>query len=69
MAYDCPGNLRELEHLLERLVVLAENRLISQERHPIELLIEEAFKEVQKIRNVGPLKEAIRGFEQRYIGA
>ncbi|MCK5526883.1 MAG: sigma-54-dependent Fis family transcriptional regulator, partial [Candidatus Latescibacteria bacterium] len=63
MAYDWPGNVRELENLLERLVVLAEHKLISQESLPVDILSEEAF------RSLGPLKEAVHEFEQRYIGA
>ena len=69
MAYDWPGNVRELEHLLERLVILAENSMIHRESLPIEFMIEGTFKDVQKIQNGGPLKEALHEFEQRYIGA
>jgi DNA-binding NtrC family response regulator len=46
VAHDWPGNIRELEHAIERSVLLAEGKAISQVKMPEFSLKEETLKEV-----------------------
>jgi DNA-binding NtrC family response regulator len=67
-AYDWPGNIRELENVIERMVVLSESETLGEDDLPLELKLAEGrsgdeagmgFDEV--------LKQARLAFEKRYI--
>jgi two-component system response regulator AtoC len=62
--YSWPGNIRELENLIERMVALSEDLVIRQSDIPIEFLI--SGKEPALRRGL-PLKEALETFERSLI--
>ncbi len=68
-AYGYPGNVRELENLIERLQVLFPGREIACRDLPSEFLgtAGEGSEVFQCFRTELPLKEAVRDFERRFI--
>ncbi len=65
MKYDYPGNVRELENILERAVVIARNRVITAEDLPFR--DEWAESEEDGAGGEGPLKDAVEDLEKRLI--
>ncbi len=66
-SYHWPGNIRELENVVERLVVLSSNKKRIQEKDlPFELLIKNDAALATENENRG-LSEARHAFERRYI--
>ncbi|MCC7201886.1 MAG: sigma-54-dependent Fis family transcriptional regulator [Nitrospirae bacterium] len=64
MNYKWPGNIRELENLMERLVAIADNDFISQEDIPVDYYINEKVKaETEE----GLLDRACKTFERNFI--
>lgn len=62
--YNWPGNIRELENLIERLVAVADTNVISQEDIPVEYyLFEKAGGDVQ----ASLLEDACNTFERNFI--
>lgn len=67
--YDWPGNIRELENLIERAVVLTRTKLITREGLPPFLYSSSTKKEdiFNSPVNRGSLKEQTRLFQKRWI--
>ena len=65
LKYDYPGNVRELENIIERAVVIARGSLISTRDLPFNAeLIPSDRKE--KVR-LGPLKDSVEALERKMI--
>lgn len=61
--YNWPGNIRELENVLERVVVLANNDLIQTDHLPEFLQVNETKTAPIILNKIVPLKEAIEDTE------
>lgn len=64
MTYEYPGNLREMKNIIRRLVVLAENGMITSKYLPNQNISNIYEDDVDEIR---PLREIRREFESEYI--
>jgi len=64
MNYNWPGNIRELENLIERLVAVADNNIISQEDIPVEYYL---FKKSEGDTHASLLENACNTFEKNFI--
>ncbi|SHK11490.1 PAS domain S-box-containing protein [Paramaledivibacter caminithermalis DSM 15212] len=65
--YSWPGNIRELENIMERLIVTTKDDLIDEKDLPIFLLEEENSCEKVKLEGILPLKEATEILERKLI--
>jgi DNA-binding NtrC family response regulator len=69
--YTWPGNIRELENLLERAYILETSDLLTPESFPAELFEKEASSSVFSMDTNSSLSEArrkaIQGFEREYL--
>ena len=63
--YDYPGNVRELKNIIERLVVLSEDGIITKEGLPSTNYQKERFE--RDDFEIKPLKEIRKDFEMKYI--
>ncbi|AEM77821.1 LOW QUALITY PROTEIN: PAS sensor protein [Thermoanaerobacter wiegelii Rt8.B1] len=67
-AYNWPGNVRELKNVIERLVVMTENDVITEKDLPTELIDSLSNDKFQIIiRDIVPLKELIEEAETKLI--
>jgi len=68
LRYDFPGNIRELEHIIERALILKEGKLIRPTDLPPEVLGQKTTGEpgLAELLDL-PWEEAKAGFEKRYI--
>jgi two-component system NtrC family response regulator len=64
LKYDYPGNVRELENIIERAVVIARDRIISVKDLPFEDVSADHFTEHKE---GGPLKDEIESLERTRI--
>jgi DNA-binding NtrC family response regulator len=64
--YSWPGNIRELEHLIERIVSIEEGKVINKEHLPLEMVIEN-FPVGHTIEDGFNLKKAVIDFEIEMI--
>ncbi len=63
-SYDWPGNIRELENLMERLVALSDGDTILREHIPLEYLLMDLQKEPGRERL---MEKAMDAFEKNFI--
>ncbi|UCE17866.1 MAG: sigma-54-dependent Fis family transcriptional regulator [Gemmatimonadota bacterium] len=66
-SYRWPGNIRELENLMERLVVLTTEEIIPMNMIPQNMLTNEIDAAIETIPEELSLKQARQTFEKRYI--
>jgi len=67
MQYDWPGNIRELKNVIERLVALNDNGVITPKDLPFDIFIKSSLAKDMPVE--GGLKEARNDFEKQYIEA
>lgn len=68
LEYDWPGNIRELENIIERLIVTSNTDEILREQLPF-AEEHEGIEENIKINEIIPLKEAVRILEQKLVNS
>lgn len=59
MEYSYPGNIRELKNMIERMVILCNNRNIDVEDLPLEIKMKSDTVENKTVIGVGPLKNIL----------
>jgi len=65
LKYNYPGNVRELENIIERAVVISRNPIISLRDLPFKELPSEQLE--SQITTKGSLRDSIESLEQRFI--
>ncbi|MGE4317991.1 MAG: sigma-54-dependent transcriptional regulator [Deferribacterales bacterium] len=66
MAFDWPGNVRQLKNLVERMVVLSEKETMDVDDAP-DFLLSGSDEEKYEAGNCCALKDAKEGFEKQFI--
>lgn len=59
LEYAFPGNIRELKNIIERMVIMASDKIIGVEDLPLELKMNSDTIENKFITGIGPLKEIL----------
>ncbi|MBC2856371.1 MAG: sigma-54 dependent transcriptional regulator [Cetobacterium sp.] len=59
MEYSYPGNIRELKNMIERMVILSNDRTIGVEDLPLEIKMKSDTVENKTVIGVGPLKDIL----------
>jgi len=67
MDYDWPGNIRELKNVIERIVALKDDGIITPKDLPFDIFIKGSL--AKDFQAEGGLKEACKNFEKQYIEA
>lgn len=68
LKYSWPGNIRELENIIERLIVTNKKGIIMEEDLPVNITGEEKSDAADiRVDDIIPLKEAIESVEQQLI--
>jgi DNA-binding NtrC family response regulator len=62
MAYRFPGNVRELENILERCIILAEGKTIHTEDLPSHVV-----KNMKEVYPINPLSQVVADAEKEHI--
>ena len=57
LEYAFPGNIRELRNMLERMIILSDERIIGVENLPLEIKMKSDTVENKTVTGFGPLKE------------
>ncbi|GAB6138528.1 sigma 54-interacting transcriptional regulator [Halanaerobaculum tunisiense] len=65
--YDWPGNVRELKNLIERLVVMSNNEMITKDDLPKKFICENDLEKYIKISDIIPLKKAVELLEKKLL--
>jgi DNA-binding NtrC family response regulator len=65
--YSWPGNIRELENLIERLIAISDGEKISEKDIPIEYYLTEVLPSHLSKENEGLLTKACETFERNFI--
>ncbi len=65
--YPWPGNIRELENLVERLIVLTEDEEIKEEHIPDIYKVDKVQDSTVQINGIMPLKEAVTEVERQLL--
>lgn len=67
MKYDYPGNVRELEHIVERAVILSTDDLITSQDLPANIRHLKADEQTQRAVRTEDLNEQLESFEREII--
>lgn len=67
LSYSWPGNIRELENIIERLIVTTNQDLIEEKDLPIFLIEDDSSSGKVKLEGILPLKEATEILEKQLI--
>jgi DNA-binding NtrC family response regulator len=57
--YSYPGNIRELKNIIERMVILSNDKVIGVENLPLEIKMKSDTLENKTITGIGPLKDIL----------
>jgi two-component system response regulator AtoC len=66
LRYDWPGNIRELENVIHRAIVLATSPMLQLQDFPLEVAMPEAGARLTEDTGL-PLKDACEQFERQYV--
>ncbi len=64
LSYDYPGNIRELKNIIDRLVVLSEDGVISKDDLPT---VEKPYIDTEDMEGIKPLRDMRKEVEAEYI--
>ena len=67
LSYSWPGNIRELENILERLVVTSDQEVITPAHLPLGMQKLEASRSIRGQKGIRPLRKAVEEVEQEII--
>ena len=65
--YPCPGNIRELENILQRVSATCDSPVIEESDLPYELALTAASSSRAEVDEAQPLEEAMNAFEKSFL--